>query len=900
MIRLTSIGGKMAVIITGFLTLSVVMALLITNNLVGRFQTKQDHDRLRRTRHMVDSIIHTTQNDLLHQAELIGVLPILATVVENRDPATIRDTAGEYQQRLGLEVFEVFDATGSHLQSLGRAAADPKRLFPLALATLENGEVHSGFLRLGDRLAFLAATPLGVAQEPSGVLVFGIFFDQELATKIQVLAQADISILMDNQITHSSLEEAPRKELTQALSAYLNKGGNLAQLPDDLLPDSIFDLRPAPGYRGEAPPAHFLIQLSLTSGKKLMSGLQWMIFFSGLLTLGLSIFFSRLFTQKQVMNPILELVGFIRKIEATGDVSPRMHRDGNDEITTIAHALNHMLDAQETLLQNLEASRRVITHRTGQLEETNRMLHLEMVERKESDEKVRKLSRAVEQSPTAILITDTRALIEYVNPRFTQMTGYSEQEAIGKNPRFLNSGQTDNEVFASMWTNIIQGKEWIGEFINRRKNGETFFEKAQISPILDQHGYITHYLAIKEDITRQKRFEQELIRAKNEAQMASLSKSEFLANMSHEIRTPMNAIIGMTGLVLEAGSLAPEQKENLLIAYRAAESLMGIITDVLDLSKIESGKLELLEADFYLNELLEDVAAVFQNQMKTKGLDFTITIDDRIPKLLNADATRLRQVLINLVGNAYKFTDQGQVRIGVELLGKNPDELTLQFEVADTGIGIKPEDMRRIFDSFTQANSAANREYGGTGLGLTISKRLVHVMGGDLWAESTPGQGSRFHFTLNAKNRQKTLVETAEAPPQQTRLQGARILLVEDNRVNLRMVQHMLQGWQLQLAEAHNGQEALQVLAQEDFDLVLMDIRMPKLNGIEAAKAIRDPQSLVRNHQIPILALTANAFSEDEQACQEAGMNGYIAKPFTGAKLLARIEECLAQVAPRA
>lgn len=643
----------------------------------------------------------------------------------------------------------------------------------------------------------------------------------------------------------------------------------------------------------------------------------------------------------------------------------------------------------------------------------------DLSEQKAREQELSLFRKAFDYSGNAIVLTNVKGIIEHVNSRFYRLTGYLDEEVIGHPISILKSGVQDSEFYSELWQTIKQGGTWSGRIVNRKKDGTNYWESMTIGPIFDNKDAITHYVAVKSDISKPVAMEQELARfrqavdqsadgflltddrwrvnyanpawaamhgydldtikgmplhifyslnrvkeeavpyseavytnksysgqvtqwrkdgtsfpclvtatrislkgglyfefmvfakdiseqvenvrqlheAKEQALVANRAKSAFLANMSHEIRTPMNAIMGMTHLVLES-ELTPAQRKQLELVLHSSESLLDIVNDILDYSKIEAGKLELEIRPFIVEDLITSVIDMMDQAARVKGIKLGYLITGNRNAIIKGDTLRLRQVLINLVNNAIKFTDKGSVEIRVDLEDVDEQYCNAFFSVQDTGIGISLSQQKVIFESFSQGDVSITRKYGGTGLGLVISRQLVELMGGKLSVESEPGKGSIFSYTIpldyGELNPSIPIIQKVKA----VKAPCLEILLVEDNRANSQLATMILSKNGHKVTPAVHGMEALQALAGKDFDLILMDIQMPVMDGLTTTRIIRQleerqasgtdiPEQLLRQLQnklagnhVWIIAMTANALQGDCERFLAAGIDDYLAKPY--------------------
>jgi PAS domain S-box-containing protein len=440
----------------------------------------------------------------------------------------------------------------------------------------------------------------------------------------------------------------------------------------------------------------------------------------------------------------------------------------------------------------------------------------------------------------------------------------------------------------------------VDDMVIERPDGSAILLDIIGSPVRDDQGKIWASLVSFADITDRKRTEEELRQAKVAADAANIAKSQFLANMSHEIRTPMNGVIGLIELLLTT-ELNKEQREYAELVKLSGKNLVELISNILDLSKIEAHKIELEESGFDLRKEMAGTMALFSLRAKEKGLKLGTQIEADVPILMKGDVVRLRQILTNLISNSIKFTESGSVLLHISKEREDELQTTLRFLVHDSGIGIAAEKLEEIFKPFSQADGSTTRQYGGTGLGLTIARQLAQLMGGTVGVESVEGEGTSFWFTAVFAKQEERRTSPRSATrvkelsnsffPAAATTTNSRILVVEDDFTNQLMTKTILEKIGYQVNVANNGAEALNFLEKTDYALVLMDCMMPELNGFETTAVIRDPTSAVRNHAIPIIALTAKAFKEDRASCLAAGMDDYLAKPIEITKVLAVLEK---------
>lgn len=512
-------------------------------------------------------------------------------------------------------------------------------------------------------------------------------------------------------------------------------------------------------------------------------------------------------------------------------------------------------------------------------------ISLDITEKKKTEQDLKVLSNAIQHSPACVIITNLKGEIEIVNPSFTQITGYLPEEVLGKEINILNSETNTNIYYQDIMHSVLSGKDWQGEFQNCKKNGEKYWELASISPVKNNKGKITHFVVISEDITSRKKSEKELISAKEKAEEANKLKTAFLANLSHEIRTPMNAIIGFSNLLIDEDMSKDEKLKINNLINDNSQNLLKLIDDVIDISKIQSGDIEIHNTECNLNKLLIDLYVTFSLQLENdNSKDIHLSIN-KTPKetIIITDPIRLKQILYNLIENAVKFTNKGFVEFGFSIIEK---ENLIQFYVIDSGIGISNEKFETIYDLFRQADESFTREYGGTGIGLSLAKKIVDHLGGNIWVQSTPNQGTNIYFTLPLEKNEPKF-EKGTTSIEAFDWQNKVLLVAEDIDINYQLIEEILVPTKAKIIWAKNGKEAVELcLNNDNIDLVLMDLKMPGMDGFEATQKIKQHKK-----HLKIIGQTAYAHDNEREKCLNAGFDNYIAKPIRIETLLSTINQ---------
>jgi len=563
---------------------------------------------------------------------------------------------------------------------------------------------------------------------------------------------------------------------------------------------------------------------------------------------------------RRVTRPIIQLADSSMKV-AAGELEHQVEVTANNEIGQLADAFNHMLQMRRMHEQALQQSTKQAQQALAELEEQKFALSQHAI----------------------VAITDVQGNITFVNDKCSEISGYSRDEMIGRNHRVLNSGYHDTAFFREMYRTIARGDVWHDEICNKAKDGHFYWVDTTIVPFMGENGKPKSYIAIRTDTTERKQAEKELIEAKNLAEDAARAKSAFLASMSHEIRTPMNGVLGMLSLLLDT-NLDDDQHHKATVAQNSAQSLLTLINDILDFSKVDAGKLELEILDFNLRDMLGDFVETMAYQAQDKDLELVLDVTGVEQSLVKGDPGRLRQILTNLVGNAIKFTAEGEIVIRANMQDHNEQALHLNCTITDTGIGIPADKLSALFDSFTQVDASTTRKYGGTGLGLAIAKKLCNLMGGGITVSSESGKGSCFELNVVLQKSQHSHLVMPEVD-----IQALNLLVVDDNVTNREVLRGQLEHWGASVVEAEDGPHALAVCEQrieQDglplFDIAFLDMQMPGMDGEQLGKALKsDP----RFSQMKLVMMTSMGYQGEARHFADIGFSGYFPKPATTSDL---------------
>lgn len=522
--------------------------------------------------------------------------------------------------------------------------------------------------------------------------------------------------------------------------------------------------------------------------------------------------------------------------------------------------------------------------------ETEVEIILDITEKIKAQEELQVLSLVASKSNTGVTIANEKGEITWVNKALEELTGYSLAELKGKMlGDVLSTIETNKELIFEARNKAFNKQGSTIEVLALKKDGTPIWLSAANTPIINTNGQLERQVELIVDITQRKQVEKEMVEAREQAIQLSEAKEMFLSVMSHEIRTPLNAVIGMTHLLLE-NEPKPSQVDDLNILKFSGENLLNIINDILDFTKIETGNLQLESIPFDLHTLCVDIINSLQINANKRRNTLNLIYDDRIPAQLLGDKTRLYQILMNLLGNAIKFTDNGKVDLSVRLKENDKNETLIYFEVVDTGIGIPKDKQSYIFETFTQARADISRRYGGTGLGLAITKKLLQLYDSEIKVESTEGKGTKFCFAINFHQLSASKIASKKSTFLADGFADKKVLVVDDNEVNILIAKRFLHKWGLDIDFASSGEEAINKIIENTYDLVFMDIRMPGIDGFDTTRIIRElAGDYFKN--LPIIALTASTLHNENMKFKECGMNGHILKPFNPDEIKAVLVE---------
>ena len=531
----------------------------------------------------------------------------------------------------------------------------------------------------------------------------------------------------------------------------------------------------------------------------------------------------------------------------------------------------------------------------------------DVTQQKMAQDELERMSLVANYTDNLVLITNAMGRVEWVNAAFTRYTGYTLAEMLDKVPGHVLQGpSTDQAEVARLGQEIRAGRSVRSELLNKKRSGELYWVTLYVTPIRDESGVIQRFISVQSDSTALRQMQSDLEYEKVRAEAANLAKSAFLATMSHEIRTPMNSVLGMAQTLMDPTLDSTQRQDYVRILMESGETLLALLNDILDLSRIEAGKLVLHRTRIAPLQLVNDTLALFNSSAHAKQLALKVISDLEPSRYYQIDALRLRQMLSNLISNAIKFTNSGGIEVSITQSDRSEEGDELEFAVTDSGAGIALADQAALFGTFSQVDSSSTRHFGGAGLGLSIVKSVAQAMGGSVGVRSSLGQGSRFWFRIKAVRDNEALMQPSTPPGNETSVSQAsveprslrgRVLLAEDNAVNRLVMSAHLAKFHISVLLAEDGQQAVTVgTSGERFDCILMDVRMPQLDGLEATRQIRAWERLHGHPRCPIIAVTANAFAEDQRECEAAGMDDFISKPV----LMADLQRALLRWLPTA
>ncbi|WP_337872701.1 PAS domain S-box protein [Ignavibacterium sp.] len=575
------------------------------------------------------------------------------------------------------------------------------------------------------------------------------------------------------------------------------------------------------------------------------------------------------------------------------ELSPELQQNNEKSDELINFYLNKALKGETTLFDWCfnTAEKKILTEANLYKIDINgnsllQLILRDITEKRKSEEQLKLLSLSINQSSSAILITDVNGNIEYVNDTFTKLTGYSKEEVIGQNPRFLKSGYTPKETYTQLWNKVLSGENWEGEFLNKRKDGTLYWEYARISPVKNENGVVTNLMGVKDDITRLKKLLEEIKVAKTRAEETNRLKTNFLANMSHELRTPLVGILGCASMI-EEDTKEQLTKELAGIINKSGQRLHETLNAILDLTRIETENLPVDLRAVNIVPVIRNTYENFVNEAKLKGLNLYLDIDKEEITAF-ADLNLLKSVVTHLFSNAVKYTEVG----GVSLRAFTNENKVI-IKVVDTGIGIPDSYHDIIFEPFRQVSEGYNRQFEGSGLGLTLTKKYVQMMNGRIWFNSKLGEGSAFFVELNATDgEQISSIDKSKPISSSVNLNSKKVLLVEDDPINIQTISAFI-GNLVQLTALNNAGDAIEIVKNETFDLILMDIG---LNGDKSGlDVVQEIRSLSQYHSTPIVAVTAFALDSDRDRMLSSGCTHYLAKPFPRQQLIDLIQEIFSE-----